>query len=228
MLDKLCTILLGKLLHIVGDRLTSYVFTEVIIINLGIHFYEVNDTLECVFRTDGELNRHGVTFETLVYHVKNMVKVRTHDIHLIDVNHTRNMIFVSLTPNGFRLRLNTALCAQNGNRTVKYTKRTLNFNSEINVAGSVDNIDTMVFPETSSCSGSDGYTSLLLLRHPVHGSVAVVGLTDFMVYTRVKQYTLCGSCFTGVDMRHYTNISCFFKSDLSWHNILHNRINTVT
>lgn len=32
----------------------------------------------------------------------------------------------------------------------------------------------------------------------------------------------------GVDMRHYTNISCFFKSDLSWHNILHNRINTVT
>lgn len=104
-------------------------------------------------------------------------------------------------------------------------------NEEIDLKQTYDDDDvtpTMVFPETSSCSGSDGYTSLLLLRHPVHGSVAVVGLTDFMVYTRVKQYTLCGSCFTGVDMRHYTNISCFFKSDLSWHNILHNRINTVT
>ena len=106
----------------------------------------------------------------------------------------------------------------------------------------VDDVDTMAVllkesrivlglgmaPIAGGSSGSDGDTTLLLLFHPVHGSVAVVGLTDFMVSPVLKQYTLCGSCFTGVDMRHYTNISCFFKSDLSWHNILHNRINTVT
>ena len=130
------------------------------------------------------------------------------------------MVFVSLTPNGFRLRLNTALGAKNGNGTVQNTKRTLHFNGEVNVAGRVDNIDTVLFPETGGRSGGDGNTSLLLLRHPVHGGIAVVGFTDFMVYTRVKQNTLSGCRFTGVDVRHNTNISCFFKRYLSRHNIL--------
>ena len=220
MLDKLFTVFLCQLFHIVRDRLTADILAKVVIIDFCIHFDQVDNALKGVLTADRQLNRNGVALETLIDHIQHAVEVRAHNVHFIDINHTRNMVFVSLTPNGFRLRLNTALGAKNGNGTVQNTKRTLHFNGEVNVAGRVDNIDTVLFPETGGRSGGDGNPSLLLLRHPVHGGIAVVGFTDFMVYTRVKQNTLSGCRFTGVDVRHNTNISCFFKRYLSRHNIL--------
>ena len=168
MLDKIGVIFVGKLYHILRNRLVSNVLSEVIVVNFRVHIDKVNNSPECVLRADRQLNRNTVAVETLLNHIKNVVEIRTHNIHLIDVYHSRYVVFVSLTPNGFRLRLNTALCAQNGYRAVKHAERTLNFNGEVNVSGSVDNIDTMVFPEASSSSGGDCNTSFLLLLHPVH------------------------------------------------------------
>ena len=122
MLDKLGMILVGKLNHILGDGLVSYILTEVVIIDLSVHINKVYDSSEGIFRADRQLNRNTVAVETLLDHIKNMVEISTHNVHLVNIDHSRYMIFVSLTPNGLRLRLNTALSAQNGNRTVKYTE----------------------------------------------------------------------------------------------------------
>ena len=222
-LNQSGTILFGKLFHIIGDGLVANILTEIIIINFGIVVYEVNDTSECVFTADRKLNRNCIAVEALFNHIKHMIEIGTHYVHFINIDHAGYFIFVSLMPNGFRLRLNTALCAKHGYRTVKHTQRTLNFNRKVNVSGGVDNIDTMVFPETCGSSRSNGNTTLLLLSHPVHGSAAVVSFTHLTVYTGVEKDTLGGSSFTGVDMSHNTNISCHFKRYFSWHFNLHPR-----
>ncbi len=81
------------------------------------------------------------------------VEVGTHGVHLVDVHHTGNLVLVSLTPNGLRLRLNTTLSGQNGHRTVQNAQRALDLNSEVNVARGVDDVDTMtvLLEETGSC-----------------------------------------------------------------------------
>ena len=122
MLDKLGVIFVGKLYHVLRNRLMPYILSEVIVVNFRVHVDKVNNSSEGVLRADRQLNRNTVAVEALLDHIKNVVEIRTHDIHFINVYHSRYVIFVSLTPNGFRLRLNTALCAQNGYRTVKHTE----------------------------------------------------------------------------------------------------------
>ena len=122
MLDKLGVIFVGKLYHVLRNRLMPYILSEVIVVNFRVHVDKVDDSSEGVLRADRQLNRDTVAVEALLDHIKNVVKIRTHNIHFINIDHSRYVIFVSLTPNGFRLRLNTALCAQNGYRTVKHTE----------------------------------------------------------------------------------------------------------
>ena len=42
----------------------------------------------------------------------NTVEIGAHDVHLVDIRHTRNMVFVRLTPHGLGLGLNAALGAE--------------------------------------------------------------------------------------------------------------------
>ena len=90
-------------------------------------------------------------------------------------------------------------------------------NGEVNVSGSIDNIDSVLLPVCSSSSRSNCDTSFLLLLHPVHRSRTVVCLTDLVVDTGVEQDTLGSSCLTCVDVSHDTNITGHFKSYVSSH-----------
>ena len=140
-----------------------------------------------------------------------MEEVRTHDIHLVDVNHARYFIFVCLTPYGFRLGFYAAFCAENGYRTVKHAERSFNLNSKVYVSGSIDDVDTVAVPICGGCGGGDGNTSFLLLNHPVHGGAAIVSFTDFVVNTGIVKYAFgCGS-LSCVDVSHDTDISGHLK-----------------
>ena len=152
-------------------------------------------------------------------------EIRTHNVHLVDVSHSGNLILVGLVPNGFGLGLNAALCTKDSNRAVKYTKRTLNLYGKVNVTGGVNDVDTVLVvlcssgivlvlsgnPIAGSSSGSNSNTSLLLLCHPVHGCTTLVGLTYLVSLTGVEKNSL-GSCsLTSIDVSHDTDISCHFK-----------------
>ena len=209
--NKLLTVFVSHVNHVSGNILYSDILAKVIVIHVCLHFNQVNDTLKVIFRTDRKLNGHCVTLETLVHHFNNTEEVGTHNIHLIYISHSGYLIFISLTPYGLRLGLNAALCAENSYRTVKNSKRTLNLYCKVNVAGGVDDIDSMACPVASSSSGGNCDTSLLLLSHPVHCCRTIVSFTYLMVYTGIEKDTLGGSCFTCIDVSHDTNISCFFK-----------------
>ena len=197
--------------HILGNFLHADILSKVIVVNVCFHFNQVNDTLEAVLASDRELNGNSVTFKSVEHHVHNMVEIGAHNVHLIYIGHTGNHIVVSLSPNGFRLRLNASLCTENSYRTVKNSERTLNFNCKVNVTGSVDDIDPMTRPVGSSSGGGDSNTSLLLLRHPVHCRASLVSFAYFVVYTGIKQDTLRSGSFARVNVSHYTNISGLFK-----------------
>ena len=51
-----------------------------------------------------------------------LIEVGTHDVHLIYISHTGYLVVISLTPNGLRLGLNTALSAENCYRAIEYTE----------------------------------------------------------------------------------------------------------
>ena len=146
-----------------------------------------------------------------MYHVKHMIEVRAHDVHLVDVDHTGNMIMVSLSPYSLGLRLNAALGTQDSDAAVENAQRALNLNGEVNVTRSVNNVNTGITPVAGGGRRGDGYTSLLLLNHPVHGSSTLVSLTYLVVDTGVKQNTFGRSGFTGVNVSHDTDISGFLK-----------------
>ena len=95
--------------------------------------------------------------------------------------------------------------------TVKNTQGTLYLYGKVNVAGGINDIDTLALPETSGCSRGNGNTSFLLLCHPVHGSCAFVSFTQLVCFTCVEQDTLgCGG-LSGVNMSHDTDISGIFE-----------------
>jgi hypothetical protein len=65
----------------------------------------------------------------------------------------------------------------------------------------------MTLPVSGGSSRGDGYTSFLLLLHPVHGSGTVMGFAHFVVDTGVEKNTLSGGGLSCVDMGHDTDIS---------------------
>ena len=113
------TILLSKLLHILGNVLFSYVGTVIVVINLCLHCEKVDNALKGIFLTDRQLKRDSLALKSVLHHLYNVVKVSAHDVHLVDERHSRNAVSVSLAPNGLRLGLNTALSAENRYASVK-------------------------------------------------------------------------------------------------------------
>ena len=216
-LHELLTILFSLILHISWDfNFVSYL-TEVILVDDSFHLNQVDNALEVVLSTDWQLNSNCIGLKTLMHHIDYIEEICTSNVHLIYISHSWYTVFLSLTPYGFSLRLNATASSKNCYSTVQYTQRTLYLHSEVNMARGINDIDTMVLPVTSSSSGSDGNTTLLLLLHPVHGSCAFMNLTNLMVDTCVEEDTLSSGCLTGIDVSHDTDITSLFETILSCH-----------
>ena len=228
-LNEDVAILLSLLAHILGDLLGAHIVAHIVVVDLSVHIDQVNDTTEGILLTDGQLDGHAVGVQTIVQHLDAAEEVSTHGVHLVDVHHTGDFVLISLTPDGLRLRLDTALSSQNGHRTVQDAQRTLDLNREVNVARGVDDVDAVtillecnrvllslrVAPVASGSCGGDGDTTLLLLNHPVHGSAAIMNFADLVVDTGVVQNTLGSSSFTSINVGHNADISRHLKRNFS-------------
>ena len=210
-LHHLFAVFLRLVQHIRGNRLHAHILTKVVVVNVRLHVHQVDDAAEGHVMTDRQLNRHCVCMESCVNHIDHTVEISTRDVHLVDVHHSRDFVLVRLSPDSFGLRLNAALCAQNGNRTVQNTQGTLHLDRKVDVTGGINDIDPVSLPETGRRGGGNGNTSLLLLHHPVHGRAAVVNLAQLVRFTRVEQDTLGSRGFSGVDVRHDTDVSGILK-----------------
>ena len=65
-------------------------------------------------------------------------------VHLVDKSKPRNLVFVRLAPDGFGLRLHPAHRTEHRAGPVQDAQRALDLDGEVNVAGSINNIDAMI------------------------------------------------------------------------------------
>jgi hypothetical protein len=121
------------------------------------------------------------------------------------------MIPVSLTPDRFRLGLHAANSAKHGNGAVQNAKRAFDFYRKVDMTGSVDEVDFVVFPLTGGNSRSNGDASLLFLLHPVHDGRAFMHFADLMGTSGVIEYPLAYGGFSCVDVSDDTNVAVFLE-----------------
>ena len=119
----------------------------------------------------------------------------------------------SLTPYRFRLRFYAALSGENSNSTVEYAQGAFNFNREVNVPRSIDDVDAVIFPVSCRSSRRDRNTAFLFLSHPVHGSSAVMNFADFMNSAGVEQNTFGCRGFTSIDVSMMPMFLVFSKEN---------------
>ena len=144
----------------------------------------------------------------------NAHEVRAGAVHLVDKRKPRHVILIGLTPDSLRLWLDSTDRAEHGDGAIQYAQRALNFNREINMAGSVDDVDAVfrellahAAPETGGRRGGNRDTAFLFLFHPVHGRRAIVHFADFVRAPGVIEDALGRGRFAGVDVRGNADIA---------------------
>ena len=177
----------------------------------SLHLHQVYNPFECFFRTDRNLDRTRISTQYILYLTNNFEEVCAGTVHFVYITNSGYIIFISLTPYCFRLRFNTTYSTESSNSTIQDTQRTFNLYSKVHVPRSVDQVNfifiIVVFPESSSCSGSNRDTTFLFLLHPVHCCSTVVDFTDFVSQTRVEKNTLGSRSLSCIDVRHDTDVS---------------------
>src|SRR5690625_4300379 len=184
-------------------------------------FNQVNDSFKISFVTDWQNNWHRIRPKHVLHLLANTEEVCTLPVHFIDKTNSRNLVVISEPPVSFRLRLNTVNSTKQENEPVKNPQRTVYLNRKVYVSGSVNNIEVVFFcfrsnlsilnvklPVTGSSCRSNCNPPLLLLIHPVHGGRTFVSFSQLVIHSGIEQNPFGCSCFSGIDMRGNSYISC--------------------
>ena len=128
-------------------------------------------------------------------------------VHLVGEDDARNAVLVALAPDGFGLRLDALVGIEHAHGAVEHAQRTLDFDGEVDVAGGVDDVETLAFPERGGRSRRNRDAALLLLLHPVHRRGTFVHFADFVALAGVIEDAFGGRGLAGIDMRHDTEVA---------------------
>ena len=137
----------GFLLELGGDFLNRIGGTQTVIVGVhdGLLVHHVDLAAELVFGTDGNQNSGGVGAQLVMDIVQNVVEVGAGAVHLVHEAHAGNTVLGGLAPHGFRLGLYAGHTAEYHDGAVKHAEGTFHFSSEVNVPGSVNNVQLEVF-----------------------------------------------------------------------------------
>ena len=84
-----------------------------------LHVDQVDDALELVFLTDGNLNRDGLGIEALADGIDGMLEIGAHLVDLVDEANSRDTVLVGLPPDFFRLRLHSVNRIKHRDRAIE-------------------------------------------------------------------------------------------------------------
>jgi hypothetical protein len=134
------------------------------------------------------------------------------------------LVLVGLAPHGLRLRLHSGDAVEHRDRAVEHAQRALDLDGEVDVAGSVDDVDPVIFalavlglPEGRGGGGRDGDPALLLLLHPVHRRGALVDLADLVGLAGVIEDSLGRRRLAGIDVGHDADVAVAFERMAAGH-----------
>ena len=172
-----------------------------------LHLDEVDHTDEGVLDADRKLQRQCDDIELFLQRVKGAVEVGAGAVEFVDEDDAWDVIAVGQAPVGFGLRLHPGHALNDEDGAVEHAEAAVDLDVEVDVAGSVDDVDAGVFPLTRHGGGGDGDAAFALLFHVVGGGVAVMHLADFVRHTRVVQNPLGRGGFARVDVGGDTDVS---------------------
>ena len=172
-----------------------------------LHLDDVDDALEFGFRADRPGDDHRAGAQTIDHHVDAALEVRAGAVHLVDEADARHVILVGLAPHGFGLRLDAGDGVEHGDRAVQHAHGTFDFDGEVDVAGRVDDVDAVIFPEAGRRGRRDGDAAFLFLLHEVHGGGAVMDFADLMALAGVIENALGRRRLAGVDVRGNADVA---------------------
>ena len=85
------------------------------------------------------------------------------------------------------------------------------------MAGSIDDVDTVVPPRAGSGSRGNGDTAFLLLLHPVHHGIAIMDFTNLVGSARIKKDSFGRRRLTGIDVSHDADITVPIEGGCAGH-----------
>src|SRR5258708_3552371 len=206
--QQLLAIFLGLLDHVSGN-IDVYEFGVELLFfpDHALHADEIDQALEVVLGADRKLDRNRLGAEAINDILHAFVEVGAGLIHLVGEDDARNAVLVALTPDGLGLRLNALIGIEHAYRAIEHAQRTLDFDGEVDVAGGVDDVQTLAVPERGGSGRCDGDATLLLLLHPVHRRGTFVHFADLVALAGVIKDALGGRGPAGIAMRHDTAIA---------------------
>src|SRR3972149_5902187 len=148
LVDHLFPMLLRKFTQLRRD-LIHYIFgPESLIIKINsLHRNEIHRPSERILSPNGDLYRNRVCSQPVHHRLYTFKEVRTDLIHLVDKGDPRDMIFIRLPPDRFRLRLHTLPRIEYSYGPIQNPERPLYLYSKIHMSGGIDNIATGILPE---------------------------------------------------------------------------------
>jgi hypothetical protein len=138
---------------------------------------------------------------------ENAVGIRSCAVQLVNESQSRDLIPISLMPDGFALRLYAFDAGKNNHSSVQNAEASFHFGSKVYMPRGIDQIDLAVVPGKSGCSGRYRNSSFTFIGPEIHNGCAVVNFPDFMDLAGIVQESLGGSGFPRIDMRYDPNIS---------------------
>ena len=172
-----------------------------------LHLDDVDDALEFGFAADRPGDDHRAGAQAVDHHVDAALEVGAGAIHLVDEADARHVILVGLAPYGFGLGLHAGNGVEHGDGAVQHAHGTLDFNGEVHMAGRVDDVDAVVFPEAGRGGGRDGDAALLFLLHEIHGGGAVMDFADLVALAGIIKNALSRRRLAGIDMRGNADVA---------------------
>ncbi len=163
---------------------------------------QVNHAFEVLFQTNRKLRQHGIAAEFGTELLNHLLGVSTGTVHLVDERQTGHAIAAHLPIDGQRLSLHPSNGAKDENGPIQDAEAALNFDGEVDVAGSVDQVDVVAVPCHRGRRTGNRDSAFPLQIHVIHGGTgpAALHFLHAVNTARVVQHSLAESGLPGIDV----------------------------
>ena len=180
-----------------------------IIPDVGLAGEQIDHAGEGGFLADRQHHDQRLGTEDGFHLLDDAVEVRADAVHLVDVDDAGNARIIGVAPVGFGLGFHTAGGAEHADAAVEHLERAIDLDGEVHVAGGVDDVELVAFPEAGGGGGLDGDAALGFLFHEVHGGGTVVDLADFVDLAGEFENALGGRGLARIDVGENADVAVF-------------------
>ena len=98
LLYQFCVVKFCVILHVFRNIYNGDVLALLIIVDVGFHLHQVDDSLEIIFLADWQLKADRILSKSCLNLFYSIVEICTQNVHLVDECHSWYIVCVSLTP----------------------------------------------------------------------------------------------------------------------------------